>query len=106
MYDSKNKSTSDLEHMQHSDASGIIVHTCKVLIIVHDCYTLSKPSIAIIAIVQFYKIPLRVVYLVYDSTNKSTSNLEPLQHSDVDGIIVHPCKLLIIVHDCYTLRKP
>ena len=23
-----------------------------------------------------------------------------------NGIIVHPCQLLIIVHDCYTLRKP
>ena len=32
----------------------------------------------------------RVVRLVYDSRNKSTSNLEPLQHSDPNGIIVHP----------------
>ena len=31
---------------------------------------------------------------------------EHLQHFDANGIIVHPCKLLIIVHDCYTLRKP
>ena len=34
-----------------------------------------------------------------------TSNLEPLQHSDPNGIIVHPSSLLNIDHDCYTLRK-
>ena len=82
----------------------MIVHPSKLLIIVHDCYTLRKALIAIIATVQFFKIPLRVVHWVYLSRNKSTSNLEVLQHSDVNGIIVHPSKLLIIVHDCYTLR--
>ena len=47
----------------------------------------------------------RVARLVYDSRNKPTSNLEPLQHSDPNGIIVHPSWLLNIDHDCYTLRK-
>ena len=47
----------------------------------------------------------RVVRLVYDSRNKSTCNLEALQHSEPSIIIVHPSKLLIIDHDCYTLRK-
>ena len=101
----RNKSTSNLETLQHSDQNGIIEHPCKLLNIVHDCYTLRKALIAIIATVQFFKIPLWVVQLVYDSRNTSTSNLEPLQHSDPNGIIVHPCKLLIIIHDCYTLRK-
>ena len=32
----------------------------------------------------------RVVRLLYDSRNKSTCNLEPLQHSEPNGIIVHP----------------
>ena len=91
--------------MQHSDANGIIVHPSKLLIIVQDCYTLRKALIPIIATVQFFKIPLWVVHRVYDSRNKSTSNLEPLQHSDANVIIVHPSTLLIIVHDCYTLRK-
>ena len=105
MYDSRNKSTSNLEPLQHSDLNRIIVHPCRLLIIVHDCYTLIKALIAIIATVQFFEIALCVVQLLYDSRNKSTSNLDPLQHSDPNGIIVHPCKLLIIVHDCYTLRK-
>ena len=105
MYHSRNKSTSNLEPLQHSDANGIIVHPSKLLIIVHDCYTLRKALIAILATVQFFKIPLTVVHRVYDSRNKSTSILEPLQHSDANGIIVHPSKLLIIVHDVYTLRK-
>ena len=104
VYDSRNKSTSNLEPLQHSN--GIIVHTFKVLIIVHDCYTLRKALIAIMATVQFFKIPLWVVQRVYDSRNKSTSNFEHLQHADANGIIVHPSKLWIIVHDFYTLRKP
>ena len=101
----RNKSRSNLETLQHSDANGIIVHPCKLLIIVHDCFTLSKALITIIPTVQFFKIPLWVIQLVYNCINKSTSNMEPLQDSDANGIIVHPCKLLIIVHDCYTLRK-
>ena len=105
VYNSRNKSTNNLEPLQHHDANGIIVHPTKRLIIVLYCYTLRKALIAIIVTVQFFKIPLRVVHRVYDSRNKSTSNLEPLQHSDANGIIVHPSKLLIIVHDCYTLRK-
>ena len=105
VYDSRNKSTSNLEPLQHSDANGIIVHPSKLLIIAHDFYTLRKALIAIIAIVQCFKIPLSVVHRVYDSRKKSTSNLETLQHSDANGIIVHPSKLLIIVHDFYTLRK-
>ena len=80
MYDSKNKFTSNLEHLQHFDANGIIVHPCKLLIIVHDCYTLRKPLIAILALVQYFKIPVRDVQLMYDSKNKSTCNLEHLQH--------------------------
>ena len=104
-YDSRNKSTTNSEPFQHSDTNGIIVHYCKLLIIVHDCYALRRALIAIIATVQFFKIPLWVVHLVYISRNKSTSNLEPLQHSDLNGIIVHARKLLIIVHDCCTLRK-
>ena len=39
----------------------------QVTIIVHDCYTLRKPKIAILAIVQFHKIQLLVVEFVYDS---------------------------------------
>ena len=105
VYDSSNKSTSNLEPLQHSDANDIIVHPSKLSIIVHDCYTLRKALIAIIATVQLFNIPLSEVHRVYDTRNKSTSNLEPLQHSDVNGIIVHPSNLLIIVHDCYTLRK-
>ena len=38
---------------------------------------------------------------MYDSRNESTSNLKPLQHSDANGIIVHPCKFNIII----TFRK-
>ena len=105
VYDSRNKSTGNLEPLQHSDPNGIIVHPCKLLIIVNYCYTRSKALITIIPTVQVFKITLLVVQLLYDSRNKSRSNLETLQHSDANGIIVHPCKLLIIVHDCYTLRK-
>ena len=105
VYESRNKSTSNLQPLQHSDVNAIIVHPTKLLIIVHDCYTLRKALITIIATVQLYKIPLRVVHRLYDSRNKSTSNLEHFQHSDANGIIVHPSKLLIIVHDRYTLRK-
>ena len=89
MYNTKNKSTSNLEYLQHSDANGIIVHPCKVLNIVHDFYVLREPLIAIIAIIQIFKLPLRVVHLVYDSKNKSTSNLEHLQQSDANGIMAH-----------------
>ena len=53
-----------------------------------------------------FKISVRAVQLLYDSKNKCTSNLEHLQHFDGNGIIVNPYKLLIIVHDCYTLGKP
>ena len=106
VYNSRNESTSNLEHLQHSDANGIIVHLCKLLYINHDCYTLRKPLIAVLATVQFFRIPLKVVHLVYDYRTKSTSNFKRLQHSDANGIIVHPCKLLIIVHDFYTLSKP
>ena len=105
VYDFKKQFASNFEPLQNSDANGIIVHPCKLLIIVHDCYTLRKALIAIIAWVQFFKIPLWVVRLVYESINKSTSNLEPLLHSDANGIIVHPCKLLIIVHDCYNSER-
>ena len=105
VYDSRNKSTCNLEPLQHSDPNGIIVQPSQLLIIDHDCYTLRKALIAILAAVQFFKIPLWVVRLVYDSRNKSTCNLEPLQHSDPNGIIVQPSQLLIIDHDCYTLRK-
>ena len=105
VYDSRNKSTSNLQPLQHSDANLIIVHCSKPLIVVHDCYTLRKALIATIATAQWFKIPLWVVHRLYDSRNKSTSNLEPLQHSDANGIIVHPSKVLIIVHDCYKLRK-
>ena len=105
VYDSRNNSTSNLEPLQHFVANGIIVHPSKLLIIVHDCYTLKKALLSIIATVQLFKIPLLVVHWVYDSRNKSTSNLEHLQHSYANGITVHFSKLLIIVHDCYTLRK-
>ena len=54
VYYSRNKSTSNFEHLQHADANGIIVHTSNLLIIVHDCYTLRKALIAIMATVQFY----------------------------------------------------
>ena len=46
----KNKSTSNLVHLQQFDANGIIVHPYKLLIILHDCYTLTKPYIAILAL--------------------------------------------------------
>ena len=105
LYDSRNKPTCNLEPLQHSNTNGIIVHPSKLLIIVHDCYTLRKALIAIISTVQFFKTSLRVVHGVYDSRKKSTINFEPLQHSDANGIIVHPSNPLIIVHDCYTLRK-
>ena len=51
----QNKSTSNLEHLQHSDANEIIVHPSKLLIIVHDFYTLRKALIAIIATVQLFE---------------------------------------------------
>ena len=54
----RNKSTSNLEHLQHSEANGIIVHRSKMLVTVQDCYTLRKALIAIIATVQFFKTPL------------------------------------------------
>ena len=93
-----------MEHSQQFDANGIIVHPYKLLIIVHDCYTLRKLYIAILALLYFFKIPVRAVHSLYDSRNKSTSNLEHLQQFDANGIIVQPYKLLIIAHDCYTLR--
>ena len=105
VYDSRNKSTSNMQPLQHSDANAIIVHPYKLLIIVNDCYTLRKPWIAILATLQLLRNPLRVVHLVYVSIKKSTSDMEPLQCSDANVIIVHPCKVVIIVHDCYTLRK-
>ena len=43
LYDFKNKSASDKEHLQHIDAHGIIVHPDNVLIIFHHLYTLRKP---------------------------------------------------------------
>ena len=98
--------TNLLEYLQQFDANGIIVHPCKLLIIVHDCYTLRKPLKAILAIVQFVKIPVRAIQLLYDYKNKLWSNLKHLQQFDANGIVLHPCKLLIIVHDCYTHRKP
>ena len=49
---------------------------------------------------------MKGVRLLYYSRNTSTNNLEYLQHFDANGIIVQPYKLLIIVHDCYTFRKP
>ena len=49
------------------------------------------------ALLQIFKIPVRAVPLLCDSKNKATTNLEHLQHFDANGIIVHPCKLLIIV---------
>ena len=105
-YDSRNTSTSNLEHLQQFEANGIIVHPCKLLIIVHGCYTIRRPLLAIVAPVQFCKIQVAPVHLPYDSRNTSTTNLEHLQHFDANGIIVHPCKLLIIVHGCSTLRRP
>ena len=104
-HDSRNTSTSNLEHLQQFDANGIIVHPCKLLIIAHGCYILRKPLIAIVATVQFFKIQVAHVHLPYNSRNTSTSNMEHLQHFDANGIIVHPCKLLITVHGCYTLRR-
>ena len=92
--------------MYYTTFFTVIVHPCKLLIIFHDCYTFRKPLIAVLALVEFFKISVRAVQLLYASKNKSTSNLEHLQHFDGNGIIGHPCKLLIIVHDCYTLRKP
>ena len=38
----KNKSANEKEHLQHFDANCIIAHIYKVLIIVHDRYTLIK----------------------------------------------------------------
>ena len=105
-YDSRNTSTSNLEHLQYFDANGIIAHPSKLLIIVHGCYTLRRPLIAILALLKFFKIQVSRVYLPYDSRNTSTRKLEHLQHFDPNGIIVHPYKLLIFVHYCYTLRKP
>ena len=98
-------STSNLEHLEHFDPNGIIVHPCKLLIIVHGCYTLRRPLITIVALVQFFKMQVAPVHLPCDSRNISTSNLEHLEHFNPNGIIVHPCKLLIIVHGCYTLRR-
>ena len=44
-----------MEHSQQFDANGIIVHPYKLLIIVHDCYTLRKLYIAILALLYFLK---------------------------------------------------
>ena len=92
--------------MEHFDPNGIIVQPFKVLIIVHGFYTLRRPLIAIVALVQFFKIQVAPVHLLCASRNTSTSNLEHLQHYDANGIIVHYGKLLIIVHGCYTLTRP
>ena len=92
--------------MEYFDPHGIIVQPGKLLIIVHGCYTLRMPLIAIVAPVQGFKIQLSPVHLPYHSRNIATSNLEHLEHFDPNGIIVHPGKLLIIVHGCYTLIRP
>ena len=105
-YHSRNIATSNLEHLEHFDPNGIIVHPGKLLIIVHGCCTLRRPLIAIVAPVQVFKIQLSPVHLPYHSRNIATSNLEHLEHFDPNGIIVHPGKLLIILHGCYTLRRP
>ena len=104
LQDSGNKFTSNLEHLKEFVANGVIVHPYKLLTIVHNCYTLRKPQIAIIALLQFFKILVRPVHLLLDSGHKFTSNVEHLQQFDAKGIIVYPYKLLIIVRDCYTLR--
>ena len=91
-------STSNLEHLEHFDPNGIIVHPGKLLIIVHGCYTLRRPLIAIVALVQIFKIQVAPVHFPYHCRNISTSNLEHSEHFDPNGIMVHPCKLLIIVH--------
>ena len=46
------------------DENGIIVLSYKLLIIVHDCYKLRKPLIAISALLQLFKIPVRPVHLL------------------------------------------
>ena len=71
---------------------------CKLFIIVHKFYTLRKPFKGNLAPVQFLKTPVSAIELLCDSKNKSTSNLEHLQYFDPNSIIVHPCKLFIIVH--------
>ena len=68
VYDSRNKSTSNLEHLQPSDANGIIVYPTKLLIIVHDCFTLRKALIAIIATVQLFQIPIMMAASMMLST--------------------------------------
>ena len=89
-------STSNLEHLEHFDPNGIIVHHCKLLIIVHSCYTLRRPLIAIVALVQFFKVQVDPVHLPYHCRNISTSNLEHFEHFDPNGIILHPCKLSLL----------
>ena len=105
LYDSRNKFTNNLKHLQQFDANDTIVHPYNLLIIVHDCYILRKPYIAILDLSIFFKILVRAVHSLYDSRNKSSSNLEHLQQLYANGIIAHPYKLLNIVHDCYKLRK-
>ena len=99
-------STCNLEYFQQFEANGIIIYPCKLLIIVHDCYTLRKPYIVILALLQIFKIPVRALHLLLGSSKKSSHNLVLLQQIEANGIIVQPYKLLIIVHDFYSLRKP
>ena len=96
-YHSRNISTSNLEHLEHFDLNGIILHPSKLLIIVHGCYTLRRPLIVIAAPVHFFKIQVSPVHLPYHSRNISSSHLEQLEHFAPNGIIVHPCKLLSMV---------
>ena len=106
LQDSGNNFTNNLEHLQQFDVNGIIVHPYKLLIILHDFYTLRKRLIAILALLQFFKIPVRPVHVLQDSGIKFISSLEHLQQFDANDILFHHYKILIIVHDCYTLRKP
>ena len=72
LYDFNNQSAIHLQHLQQFDANGIIVYPYKVLIIVHNYYTLRKPQIAILALVQFFlnlsegcTIPVRLHKQIY-----------------------------------------
>ena len=56
------------------------------------------------SLLQFFKIPERAVEFLYNF--KTNPQVEYLQHLDENGIVVHPYKVLIIIHDSYTLRKP
>ena len=69
-------------------------HECTPLVAIHYCPWLLHTQKALNSYYSnssVFKIQLCLIQFLFDSWNKSTSNLEHLQHSAANGIIVQPC---------------